>query len=131
MFAKKSPRLIFIVDDNSMYAKTLKAFLSMRFTPATTIETFPVGELCVDDLKRKPDVVIMDYCLNSKFYDAANGLDVAKQVKATNPATEVIMLSGQNDIAVVLNAVEKVHCNYVIKNENAFEKVSGLISGVH
>ncbi len=134
MFDKKSKKqqLIFIVEDNTMYAKTLQAFLTLKFESCAKVETYPVGEICLDNLFKKPDVVIMDYYLNSKFTDAANGLDMAAQVKAHNPKTEVIVLSAQTDMEVVIEAVQKVQCNYVIKNDHAYERIEKIIgSHIH
>lgn len=128
MFSKKTKKtqLIFIVEDNKMYAKTLEAFLKLKFAGDTKVETYPVGELCIDNLYRNPDFIIMDYYLNSRYYDAANGFEMAKLVKKEKPATQVIVLSSQNSVDIASDAV-RLNCEYIIKNDDAYEKVGDII----
>lgn len=131
MFSKKSKKaqLIFIVEDNKIYAKTLEAFLKLKFAGDTKVETYPVGEVCIDNLYRNPDFIIMDYYLNSRFYDAANGFEMAKLVKKEKPKTHVIVLSSQNSVEVASDTV-RLNCEYIIKNDDAYEKVGNFI-GLH
>lgn len=132
MFGKKSnkPALIFVVEDNTMYAKTLQAFLKSKF-PETVVEVFPVGELAIDNLGRNPDYIVMDYYLDSKYYDAADGLSMIKEIKAKNPKINIIALTSQQDINVAL-AVKDAGCSYLVKNDEAFKKLEELIqAGKH
>lgn len=128
MFSKKSksPKLIFIVEDNAMYAKSLEIFLKSRFE-GIEIKTFPVGELCIDNLHLEPDFVIMDYMLNGQYFDAEDGLSILKQIRLKNAKIKIIVLSAQQDVKVAL-AVKDAGSMYIIKNEEAFENIKTLIS---
>lgn len=128
MFGKKpkKPLLIFIAEDNAAYAKTLQLFLKGKM-PGATVEIFPVGELCIDNLHRNPDVVIMDYVLNTKYYDASDGLEMIREIKSKNQHTQVIMLSGQEDVQVALKIIKEVDSNYVPKDDDAFKNVLEII----
>jgi len=123
---KKSPKLIFIVEDNAMYAKSLEIFLKSKFE-GIEVKIFPVGELCIDNLHLDPDYIIMDYFLNSKYFDAEDGLSVLKEIKTKNPKSKVIILSSQQDVKVAL-AVKDTGSMYVIKNDEAFENIQNIIS---
>jgi DNA-binding NarL/FixJ family response regulator len=125
---KKTPGLIFIVEDNPLYAKTLQAYLQMTFHKETVVETFPIGELCLENLHRKPDFVIMDYYLNSKFHDAANGIEMAKQVKSKCSSAKIIVLSSQEDMDLAFKTVEQLKYDYVMKNDYAYENVGNIIT---
>lgn len=122
----KSPKLIFIVEDNAMYAKSLEIFLKSKFE-GVEVKTFPVGELCIDNLHLNPDYIIMDYFLNSKYFDAEDGLSILKEIKAKNPKPKIIILSSQQDVKVAL-AVKDAGSMYVIKNDEAFENIQSVIS---
>jgi DNA-binding NarL/FixJ family response regulator len=126
---KKQPPLIFIAEDNKMYAKTLMLFLQSEF-PSATVEVFPVGELLIDNLHREPDVVIMDYFLNTKYHDASNGLEMTKEVRAKNPKVQVIILSSQQDLSIAKDILKEVDMNYIEKDEDAFNSVAGIIRKV-
>lgn len=128
MFSQKnkSPKLIFIVEDNVMYSKSLEFFLKSKFE-GVEIKTFPVGELCIDNLHLKPDYIIMDYFLNTKYFDAEDGLTILKEIKAKDTKVRVIVLSAQQDVKVAL-AVKDLGSMYLMKNDEAFENIKNLMA---
>jgi ActR/RegA family two-component response regulator len=123
--------IIFIVEDNAMYAKTLEAAIKSDFPEVKQIKIFPVGETCLLDLHKNPDLIIIDYFLDSKYEDAETGLEIIKQIRAVKPDLKIIVLSGQSDIEVVVDAVKKYNCNYVKKDDDAFSKVAEIIRGMN
>lgn len=129
MFGKKSkqPLLIYIAEDNAMYAKTLQLFLKSRFSEAN-VEVFPVGELLIDNLHKNPDVVIIDYFLNSRYHDASNGLEMTKEIRAKNRQVQIILLTGQQDIQVAVQAMKEAGASYIIKDDRAFANVEEAIN---
>lgn len=123
---KKSPKLIFIVEDNAVYARSLEFFLKSKFE-GVEVKTFPVGELALDSIHMKPDYIVMDYFLNSRYFDAEDGLSILKGIKEKDPKVKIIVLSSQQDVKVAL-AVKDQGSMYVIKNEEAFENILRLMS---
>lgn len=126
---KTKSGILFIVEDNLVYAKTLEAFLKSNFPDANEIKIFPVGETCLMELHKNPDVIIMDYFLNSKYYDAENGLEIIKQIRAQQPNVKIIVLSAQQEIEATVTIVKDYNCNYVKKDDTAFAKVKEIIGG--
>jgi DNA-binding NarL/FixJ family response regulator len=104
----------------------LQGFLLTHF-PDIKIKLFPVGETCLMKMHLNPDVVIMDYFLNSKYGEAQNGLEIIKRIKKQNPQTNIVVLSAQDNYTVVLDAIKQYGCFYVQKDETAFDKVQQLI----
>ncbi|MDQ3111763.1 MAG: response regulator [Bacteroidota bacterium] len=123
---RKDPGLIFIVEDNSIYAKTLEIFLRNKF-PGAKIKVFPVGEVCLDNMHHNPDVIIMDYQLNTKYFDAADGLEMIKKIKAVNADVNIIVLSAQENINVTVDVMKETQNHYVPKDEKSFDKVEVII----
>ena len=74
-----------------------------------------------------PCVVILDYYLNSKEKDAANGIDILKEIKTKNKALPVIMLSSQKSYGVAAQSIGYGAIYYVLKGEKAFEEVFSLV----
>jgi two-component system OmpR family response regulator len=120
------PRKIFLVDDNEFQLTALADFLATGSTHE--ISTFGTGEACLAMLHLNPDVVVLDYNLDSVDRNAANGLSILERIKKYNPAIQVIILSSQEKYAVALQTVSKGAAHYVLKGEDAFEKVKGLIN---
>lgn len=129
LFKLKTERtgIVFIVEDNKMYSEMLKEFLNTKIPAIKELKVFPVGETCLMELHKNPDVIIIDYFLDSKYYDAETGLEIVKQIRLEKPEMNIIVLSAQEDIEVVLEAVKKYNCSYVKKDENAFGKVEEIV----
>lgn len=121
-------KILFIVDDNELYAKALKEFLGTRF-PDAKIGAFPTGEACLAELHQDPDVIIMDHLLNTKSTDAATGLSIIKTIKKGNAGAHIILLSAQKDLSVFVEALSGYGCDYLKKDDQAFGKVALLIKG--
>ena len=120
------PRKIFIVDDDLMLTEALEDYLT-RYIPHH-IKSFQTGEDCLKHLSEAPDIIILDYYLNSVQKDAANGMEILQTLKKYLPKTHVIMLSNQEHYGIALKTIIKGAEQYVIKDENAFEKIAMMIS---
>ncbi|HSO86084.1 MAG TPA: hypothetical protein VLQ91_06005 [Draconibacterium sp.] len=54
---------LFLVDDDVLFLKSLEIDFLQRAD--FDIETFVTGELCVANLSHQPDIIILDYLLDS------------------------------------------------------------------
>ena len=88
--ATEQTRYMFLVDDEPIQNEMLKDYLSERFL--YTIKTYDNGEEAIRNLNLNPEIVILDFHLNSHKADAENGVAVLKRIKEKSPATQVIML---------------------------------------
>ncbi len=79
-------------------------------------------------MNEKPDVVILDYFLNSKSKDAVNGMEILHTIKKHYPGIHVIMLSGQEHYGLAMQTIQQGADQYIIKDKDAFEQISDLIS---
>jgi len=120
--------LLFLVDDDALFLKSLE----IEFTENTesTIKTFPTGELCIKNLAQNPDIVILDYHLNSINKKAINGLEALDKIKALNPQIPVIMLSSQDKIDVAVNCMKHQAFDYIVKSETAFIRLQKAITSI-
>ena len=113
---------IFIVDDDKMFAEMLKDHLNR--TPAFKVSVFNSGEECLKNLFQNPVVIILDYYLNNSSKEAADGLEILEEIKKHNDRIHVIMLSGQEHYGIALQTIAKGAAQYIIKDDQAFEKIS-------
>jgi two-component system response regulator AtoC len=119
---KKNTINLFIVDDDKLMVATLKQFLQNRFQNDINVFTFYDGESCLERVNKETDVVILDYNMTGK-----NGLDILKSIKMINPKTEVIMLSGNEDMATAISLFRAGASDYVLKGEGSWKKLSKLV----
>ncbi len=120
------PKKIFIVDDDTMLTEALTDYLTRKVQHQ--VSCYHTGEECLKHISENPDVVILDFYLNTVQKDAANGLEILQTIKKHYPNTHVIMLSSQERYAVAMQTIQKGAEQYVIKDENAFEKIAQMIN---
>ncbi len=127
--AKKIAKKIFVVEDNEMMAMALEDYLTRQTMHEVVL--FSTGEDCLKQLRQQPDVVILDYNLNSENKDAQNGMQILEEIKRINKYIHVIMLSSQDAYGTALQTIRKGAEEYVIKDEDAFSKIVAIIDGLN
>ncbi len=128
---KKKELRVFLVDDDQLFLEALKFFLSEPNPNfQITIHSFDTGEACLDQIGLKPDVIVLDYYLNSSKPDAMDGIAVLKMIKQINPEARVIMLSSQDSITIASEMLEHGAFDYVSKNESAFVRIKNIITNI-
>jgi len=65
--------------------------------------------------------------LNSRKKDAANGIDILKEIKKKNKTLPVIMLSSQKSYGTASQSIMFGAVFYVIKGQDAFQQIYELI----
>jgi two-component system OmpR family response regulator len=126
--SKEKKIKIFLVDDDALYLKLLE--IELLEHADFTIETYATGELCVANLSRNPDVVILDYYLDGIDKTAMNGMLTLDKIKAFNPDIPVIMLSSQDKIEVAIDCMLHKASDYVVKSETAFIRLQQSMSAI-
>lgn len=119
---------IILVDDDFIFLEMLKE--SLIDNSDYNIVAFQSGEECLNHMHLNPDVIVLDYYLNSENPDAKDGLQILKEIHNINPQAKVIILSGQEDGNLVYDFVRENATNYVVKDDNAFENVRTAIEDI-
>ena len=105
---------VFVVDGSSlcryMYKKHL---INLGFSE---IHTFEDASECLESIHMRPDIILLDFDTIPE-----NSFNVIKQAKFFNPDLHVIMVSAQQDVKVVVDALRFGVSGYVIKDEHQLE----------
>lgn len=128
MMNEKNKIKLFLVDDDMLFLKSLE--IDFLQHADFDIETFATGELCVANLSHQPDIIILDYLLDSVDKNAMNGIETLDKIKAFNPQIPVVMLSAQDKIEVAINCMHHKATDYVVKSETAFMRLQKIITTV-
>ncbi|MFZ4106264.1 response regulator [Flavobacterium sp.] len=116
---------LFLVDDDALFLKSLE--IEFLDNADFDIHTFATGELCVENLKENPDIVILDFHLDGINKNAMNGLETLDKIKSFNADIPVIMLSSQDKIDVAIKCMNHKATDYVVKSETAFIRLKQII----
>jgi len=117
---------IYIVDDDKIFTLALKADIENVFKNVSVkVHTFETGEKCMARFIRElPEIVILDYHLDSRFPDASDGIKILDWMKTESPESYVIMLSADDNIEVATESFKHGASDYVVKTETKFKKLN-------
>ncbi len=117
------PFKIFVVEDNEWYNKLLVHTLSLN--PDFEVEGFFNGKDCLNKLNDLPDVITLDYRLPDM-----SGLEVLNQIKKENEEIEVILISEQDEIDVVVNLLKLGAYDYIVKTNDIRERLLNTVNNI-
>jgi len=119
---------LFLVDDDVVYLKSLEIYFRQYYN--FVVSTFTTGELCIQNLSKNPDIVILDYQLNGIDTNAKNGIEILDGIKAYNQQIPVVMLSSQDKIEVAVNCLLHKSCDYIVKSETVFMRLQKKLNSI-
>jgi DNA-binding NtrC family response regulator len=120
---------ISVIEDELQMSEMLKDFILRKY-PAAEISIYTSGEEALDKIYETQDLVIVDYHLDSDNPDAMNGVQLLKKLKERYPNVQVIFLSGQEKAEVAANTMKYGAYDYIVKNDNAFNRLEIVFKNV-
>ncbi len=114
---------IFLVDDDMFYLKVLEHSILTKF-PSADVRLFQTGEACLEQISYKPEIVILDYYLNSNDSNAQDGLSILKDIKNISPDTKVIMLSAQDSLDIAVKCADSGSHDFIAKGGAALSNIN-------
>ncbi len=112
---------VYVLEDDDFYASLIKKALEQdeRFD----VTVFSKAQAFLDQLPDEPDIVTIDHYLPDM-----EGLEVLKKVKAYSEDIIPIMVSGQEEVEVVVEGYKAGARDYIIKKDNS---VQALVDSIH
>lgn len=107
---------IFIVEDDPWYGEILEYHLSLN--PDYEIFRFTTGQQLLDNLHLNPDLISIDLALPD-----FNGEELYQKIKMINDQLPVIVISGQDEIAVAVKLLKMGVVDYLTKDENTQDQL--------
>ncbi|HEX5002446.1 MAG TPA: sigma-54 dependent transcriptional regulator [Bacteroidia bacterium] len=113
---------IFLIEDDVMSATLMKQTLNKH---DHEVFHFTDAESCITNLNLNPDIVSIDYNL-----PGMNGLELMKKIKSFNSSIMVVVVSGQSDVEIVVDAYRNGASEYIIKNDSLLANLENTIKNL-
>jgi len=121
---KDEQLIIFIVDDNKVYLNLLERAIKR---PNFSVYTFASGEECLDFIRLKPDLVLLDYHLDGVNPYAKKGDVIYNLIKEMSPSSEITMISSDSKFNLIAGLHLSQAKNLVYKDKSIFSKINTKI----
>lgn len=128
MYANKNFKVT-IIDDSQSMAEMIKDFINEKFKGAV-ITVYNTGEDALNGIFEKPDVIILDYHLDSANAFALNGLQILLKLKELYEDVTIIFLSGEEKAEIAANTIKYGAYDYLVKNETAFHRLEIILNNI-
>lgn len=112
-----------MVEDNEWYNKLLVYTLSLN--PDYEVKSFFNARDFLDHLGESPDIVTLDYRLPD-----LSGLEVLKRIRQENNEVQVILISEQDDIDLVVTLLKMGAYDYITKSDDIKERLLNTVQNL-
>ena len=119
---------ILVIEDNAQMAEITKDHIMQKFGNAN-VTVFNTGEEALSQTSASPDIIILDYQLDTQNPRALNGIQILGKLKKQFSAP-VIFLSAQEKPEVSANIIKYGAYDYVVKNKDSFQRMEIIISNI-
>ena len=113
---KKEAFKIFILEDDVWYGSMLYHYLSLN--PEYIVKRFDSPKEFFARLHENPDVVTLDYSLPD-----SDGSEVLKRIREFNKDIQVVIISGQEDVATAISLLKNGAFDYIVKDSDAKDRL--------
>jgi two-component system, NtrC family, response regulator AtoC len=114
---------IFVVEDSEWYNKLLVYTLSMN--PDYEVKSFFNGKDFLASLHEMPDIVTLDYRLPDM-----TGLELLEKLRLENNEAQVILISEQEDIDMVVTLLKLGASDYITKSDDVKERLLNTVRNI-
>jgi len=117
------PLKIFVVEDSEWYNKLLVYTLSLN--PDYEVKSFFNGKDFLHHLHEMPDIVTLDYRLPDM-----TGLELLEKIRLENNEAQVILISEQEDIDMVVTLLKLGAADYITKSDDVKERLLNTVRNI-
>ena len=119
---KDGKMLVFVVDDDVFYLKTVVMGLDKHYHTSVVFKYFFNPHDLLAELKKieqMPDLILLDYNLDYNI----SGIDLLKEVKSINSALDVVMVSSQQNLQTVFSTLKNGARSYIQKGDKVLVEI--------
>ncbi|MFM2208117.1 MAG: hypothetical protein RL213_2092 [Bacteroidota bacterium] len=117
------------IDDDPNMRSMLEDFVTSKFQGAR-FSPYSSGEEALQGLSTKPDLIILDYHLDTADPAAMNGIQVLSKLRNRFRDAQIVFLSAQESAEVSSNTIKFGAFDYIVKNQFAFQRLEVVVRNI-
>lgn len=121
----KQSFLIYIIDDDRVFSKTITYQLTKNLSANIKIKVFASFDEFMLNAQHKPDIIILDYYL--KNTNSVDGLILLQKIKSVLKSTEVVILAGESSVDTAMETIKNGAYDFIRKNDSVFLRIKHTI----
>jgi two-component system OmpR family response regulator len=118
-------KIIFIVDDDIIYLELLKNELTELKN--IEVETFTSAEKCLEKMYKKPDLIILDFYLDTLNPENMNGHNALKEFYIENPKQKIVFISSSNNEFLLEEYKRYRSVDFIVKTDSGINHLQQLV----
>jgi DNA-binding NtrC family response regulator len=111
---KNNKTTIFLVEDNEMFAETLAISLQNQ---GFIVHSFRSGEQMISSWEDDPDIILLDYYIESPLGYAMNGEKILRFIRRITKNLPVVMLTSNSDIGEATSLLKQGAVDFIVKDD--------------
>jgi DNA-binding NtrC family response regulator len=124
---KTDSTTIFIVEDNEMFAESLA--ISLR-NKGYIVHPFRSGEQMISWWEVDPDIILLDYYLDSAPGIAMNGDKILRFIRRISKNLPVIILTSNSDIGDATSLLKQGAIDFILKDDDLLPNLDKTLQQV-
>jgi DNA-binding NtrC family response regulator len=124
--SKSDKILVFIVDDDALYLKSVIIGLGSDYKDQVEFKYFYNSSELFSELKsdaKMPDLILLDYNLEINL----SGIEIIKKIKSINSTLDVVVVSSQKNLQTVFSSIKTGARTYIQKSADVLTDIKKVV----
>lgn len=118
---------IFILDDDRFYLEYMKEIIS-NYSSTIQTEVFSSKKEMLNNLNKKPDVIILDYNLGIENSTRITAHTVINDIEKNFPDQYIVLISGESNANLLEEYNQYRNLDFIVKSPNVSQDIVNLLN---
>jgi DNA-binding NarL/FixJ family response regulator len=105
----------------------VKSQLALASSENIDVYSYHTCEESYKHLHLLPDIILLDYHMNSRVYDAMNAKDALKHLRTQCPHAIIVLISSEHNMELINEAILHGASKYIRKDQEVYSEVVKIV----
>ena len=118
---------VYILDDDQFYLEYMKEII-FNYSSSIHTQTFSTKNDMLNNLGKKPDVIILDYNLGIENSSRITAHSVISEIENAYPNQYIVLISGESNSALLEEYNRYRNLDFIVKSPNVSQDIVSLLN---